>query len=157
MATQSRRGRIMLALQKQLQTISKDNGYATSVNEVSFNVKNWRDKTEAECPVLYIVDDRDKRTYGPGRNLEVSWFVNIFGYMRNRTQEEMEEFMADIESALDKNRNLWFEGDTGSNLVNYHRIVDITTDSQMFAEIEGSQLFRVSLEILYTRCLDDAR
>lgn len=155
MAIMSRRGRILQALIKQLQTINKSDGYSTTVNEVSQNVKNWRDKPEAETPVIYVVDQRTQPKYNAGRLLEVSWYVDLFGYMRNRSQEEMEEFIADIELCLDKNRQLSFDGERG--LVNHHRVTDIVTDAQMFSEIEGSQLFCIKLEILYTRCVDDPR
>ena len=155
MAFQSRRARIIEALVKQLKTISIANGYYTNVNEVSLDVKNWQDKPEAETPVLYVIDERTAPQYHAGRTLEVSWFFGIYGYMRNKSQYEMEEFIADIEKCLDNNRQLSFNGERG--LVNHHRVIDITTDNQMFSEIEGSQLFKIGLEILYTRCVEDPR
>ncbi len=154
-AVKSRRGRIMDALKAQLDTIIKGELYATTCYEVSFNVKNWYQKPEAETPVLYIIDKREARKYGPGKTLEISWFVDIYGFMRGRSQEQMEEFIADIDKCLDLNRTLSFNGERG--LVNHHRVADIITDNQMFSEIEGSQLFCISLEILYTRCVDDPR
>jgi hypothetical protein len=151
----SRRGRILTALIKQLQTISTTNGYATTINEASTELRNWRDRPEAECPVIFVVDNRTAPKYNAGKTLEVTWHISLFGFMRNRSQMEMEELIADIELCLDKNRQLSFDGERG--LVNHHRVTDIVTDNQMFSEIEGSQIFRVDLEILYTRCVDDPR
>jgi hypothetical protein len=151
----SRRGRIIQALVKQLQTITTDAGYGTTVNEVSLNVTNWAAKPEAETPVLYIIDNRSQYKYNSSKLLEVSMFVSIFGFMRNRTQLEMEVLIADIEKCLDNNRTLSFDGER--QLINHHRFTDIITDGQFFSVSEGSQLFRMDVEILYTRCIDDPR
>jgi hypothetical protein len=155
MALQSKRARILAALMKQLETISTTNGYATNVAKVTTNVHNWYETPEAETPVLYVVDESMNYQYFPSRLSEREWVVAVYGVMKNRSQFEMEELIADVETCLTKNQTLSFDGERG--LVNHHRIQNIVTDNQLFSEIEGSQLFKVSVQILYTVCLDDVR
>ena len=151
----SRRGKILINLQKQLETITVDNGYANTVCQVTTNVKNWEDTPAANTPVLYIVDEATSYTYHAGKTTERSWTVSLFGVMRNKEQAEMEEFIADIEDCIMKNVTLNFP-DTGG-VVSHVRIREIVTDAQFFSEIEGSQLFKVTLEINYIACIGDIR
>lgn len=152
----SRRARIMLNLQRQLQTILKTNGYATDVCTVSFNVKNWHQISEAETPVIYLVDEQTIHEYHPTKTLGKIWTYGLFGYMRGKTQIEMEELIADIEECLFKNITLSFDGIVPGP-VSHMRIRNVTTDNQMFSEIEGSQLFKITLDILFMGCVDNPR
>jgi hypothetical protein len=154
--TLSRRGRILEELIRQLRTITKANGYSCDVVEVSQNVQNWRNKSEVETPLIYVIDQKETRTYGAGRSLQLTWTVELFGCMRNRTQEEMEEFITDIEQCLQKNQTLASESNPRGT-VSHHRIQNVLTDAQMFNEIEGSQLFAVIVDFIYNRCVDEAR
>lgn len=151
----SRRAKILTNLIKQLETIKTENGYTTDVREVSMNVKNWETKLEPETPVIYVVDIRTLPKYNAGKLMEWEWTVALIGFMRNRTQMEMEEFMSDILTCLQENQTLAFE-DTGRTVA-HHRIVEMNTDGQFFNEIEGSQLFRIDMTLLYTACVDDYR
>lgn len=151
----SRRAKILKNLQRQLETIKTTNGYAHSVNQVTTVVKSWRDTPEAETPVLYIVDQNTRYIYHAGKTLEHEWTIGIFGVMRNKSQLEMEELIADIEECLFKNVTLSFDGARGP--INHLRITDITTDGQFFSEIEGSQLFEVKISFLYVGCVDNPR
>lgn len=151
----SRRGKILKNLQRQLETITIANGYSRAVTTVTTNVKNWRDTPEAETPIIYIIDDNTDYQYHAGRLTERKWTISLFGVMKNQTQLDMEEFIADIETCMMRNSTLNFDG--AGPIVGYTKITNIVSDSQLFSEIEGSQLFKVTLEILYTACADNVR
>lgn len=151
----SKRGKIFQNLQRQLQTITTDNGYAQTVVEVSFNVKGWLDKVASETPVLYLVDTVTHYTYHAGRLTEREWTIAIVGHMRDRLQSDMEELIADIETCLFKNVTLNFP-DTGPTC-SHMRVTNIVTDNQLFSEVEGSQLFRVEVMVRYTSPVDNVR
>lgn len=151
----SRRAKILNNLQRQLETITVANGYSREVYKVTTDVRNWRDTPEAETPTLYIIDDDTDYRYHPGKLTERIWRVDVFGVMRNQTQLDMEELISDVEECLQANVSLYFS-DTGK-VIAHHRIVNIKTDNQLFSEIEGTQMFKVSLELLYTACVDQIR
>lgn len=151
----SRRARILVNLQRQLDTILKTNGYATDVFKVTTHVQSWSATPAAECPVIYIVDEKTRYVYGPTKTIEKEWDIGLFGVMKDRTQLEMEELVADIEECLFKNVTLAFDGERG--VVSHMRITDIQTDAQLFSEIEGSQLFKMSIVLRYTGCVDNPR
>lgn len=146
----SRRARILIELINQLKTISVANGYANNVCDVTTVVKSWRTTPEAETPVLYVIDQNTQYLYGPTKTLQHEWTIGIFGVMKNKTQMEMEELIADIEECLFKNVTL-------NHTISHLRILDITTDGQFFSEIEGSQLFEVKINFLYLGCVDNPR
>lgn len=156
MAILSRRGRIMTNLQRQLQTITKLNGYATDVYGVSFDVRNWHETPEAETPVIYIVDENTTQNYMPGKTLPREWTIGIYGVMRNRTQVEMEELISDIETCLQANQTLSFDGEIPGPVA-HHRVTNITTDNQLFSQIDGTLLFKLSVTFLYVQCVDNSR
>lgn len=145
----SKRAQILNNLQRQLLTILAVNGYSRDVQDVSFNVKTWTQVPEANTPVLYIIDEDEKRTYHPGKLIEVEWNVALYGVMKNQTQLDMEEFISDIETCLFSNLTLRFS-DTGP-VINHFRINSIMTDNQFFSEIDGSQLFKITLCLITTR------
>lgn len=151
----SRRGQILVNLQKQLETISKDNGYTNNLYKVTTDVKSWADTPEAETPVIYIIDENTEYDYHAGKTTERIWTVGIYGVMKNKTQSDMEELIADVEECLVNNITLYF-ADTGK-VASHSRIRNIVTDSQLFSEIEGAQLFKVTLDIRYIACVDQIR
>lgn len=163
----SRRAKILKNFQRQLEKIKKADGYAHSVYKVTTNVKSWRDTPEAETPTLYIIDENTRYLYNAGKTLEHEWTIGLFGVMKNKTQLEMEEFIADIEECLFKNVTLYFEdqdltwnGGLGARTpgpISHLRINDIVTDNQLFSEIEGSQLFKISIIFKYVGCVDNPR
>lgn len=152
----SRRAKILNNLKAQLETITVANAYATTVHTVTQNVKNWADTPEAETPVIYIIDNSTVAKYHPGKLLEWEWSVSLFTVMKNRSQEEMEELISDILECLYKNVTLADQTGT-ERTASGLRVENITTDGQFFSETEGSQLFRVDLQILYTNCVTDIR
>ena len=149
----SRRANILNNLVRQLETIKIANGYATDVVEVSQNTKNWEQKLEHECPLIYVVDVRTLPKYNAGKLLEWEWTIALIGFMRNRDQTAMEEFISDIMTCLQANQTLAF-ADT-DRTISHHRIIEINTDGQFFNEIEGSQLFRMDVTLIYTGCVGD--
>lgn len=155
MAHRSRRARILENLQRVLEGITKDNGYTTTVQKVTTAVKNWNDTTEPECPVLYLVDENTQYTYHAGKLTERIWTVGIYGVMKNKSQLEMEELISDIEEILVKNQRLHFDDSPGP--VSYSRVQNIITDNQLFSEIEGSQLFKMTITLNYVACVDQIR
>lgn len=154
MAPRSRRGKILLNLQKQLETITTGNGYTNNIYKVTTDTRNWSDTPEPETPVIYIVDESTGYTYHAGKTTEREWNIALYGVMKNKSQIEMEEFIADVEECLMKNVTLAFDG---VGVVSHSRITDIVTDGQFFSEIEGTQLFRVGVVLRYIACVDDIR
>lgn len=153
----SRRARIMVNLQKQLETITTENGYTTNVVKVTTAVKNWTDTAEAETPVLYIIDEVTNPIYGPSKHMEWEWTIGIYGVMKNKDQVSMEELIADIMECVFKNQTLYFGEARGPGPAAQIRIGGVITDNQLFSEIEGSQLFKVPLIIKYSACADNPR
>jgi hypothetical protein len=151
----SRRARILKNLQRQLETITTANLYAHTVHKVTTHVRNWDETPAAETPCIYIVDETTNYLYNAGKLLEHEWFVALYGVMKQKSQLEMEEFIADIEECLNKNKTLGFPDSPGP--VAYMKIKNIITDNQLFSEVEGSQLFKVIVEIKYTGCIDNPR
>lgn len=152
MPSTSRRGRILENLIAQLQTITTANGYSQNVAEVTMDVRTWGEKPAAECPVIYIVDESTTLNYKPTKTLEMEWQVALFAYMRDQSQIQMEEFVSDIVQCIFKNVTL---ADTlGNKSVSHVRVRNIVTDNQLFSQIEGSQLFKITLDLLYMTCVD---
>jgi hypothetical protein len=151
----SRRAKILVNLQRQLETITKDNGYTQNVYKVTTNVKTWADTPEAETPVIYLIDENTDYNYHAGKTTERTWTIGIYGVMKNKEQVDMEELIADIEECLLTNVTLYFE-DTG-RVASHSRIRNIVTDNQFFSEIEGAQLFKITLDINYVACVDQIR
>lgn len=151
----SRRARILYALQLALETIKKENGFATDVYRVTTAVKSWRDVTEDQSPTLYIIDENTQYEYKATAMVERTWSIGLYGVMKNQDQYKMEELIADIEECLAKNERLQYPGEPGP--VSYSRITNITTDNQLFSEIEGMQLFKISLNLKYIACINKIR
>lgn len=145
----SRRGRILKNLIRQLQTIRKDNGYATNVHNVTTEIRNWNDTPAAETPVIYVVDMDSNPQYHASRLTEWDWRIHLSGYMRDYSQIEMEELVSDIQDCLFKNGTLSFDGETPGPCAQI-RIGTVATDGQLFREIDGSQLFTVQIVVKYT-------
>lgn len=146
----SRRGLILANLQRQLETITTGNGYSRTAYKVTTNVHNWHETPAAETPVIYIVDESTQPKYNAGKLLEFEWQVGLFTVMRDRTQLEMEDFVSDIVECLFKNVTLAFDD---VRAISHLRVLNIVTDNQLFSEIEGSQLFKITLELRYTSCV----
>jgi hypothetical protein len=152
----SRRARILKNLQRQLETITVANGYTIDVVKVTTDVKNWNDTSAAETPVLYLIDEHSTPTYAASRHVEWEWKVGVFGVMKDKSQLQMEELISDIMDCLFANATLSFDGIVPGPLAQV-RIGDITTDNQLFSEIDGSQLFKVLLSLKYTACANISR
>lgn len=151
----SRRGKILVNLQRQLETITVENGYTNTVCKVTTVLKNWSDTPEEFTPIIYIVDEATNYVYHAGKTTEREWDVALYGVMKNKEQTDLEEFISDVEDCIFKNVTLAFE-DSGP-VISHIRITQIFTDNQLFSEIEGSQLFKVMLKIRYIACVDRIR
>lgn len=136
-------------LVRQLNTIKIAGGYSRDIVEATTNVKTWTQIPEANTPVIMVVDENSPHTYHAGTYVEITWNIALYGVMKNQSQLDMEEFITDIETCLAANAPLAFT-DTGA-VVSYIRVRDIITDNQLFAEIEGSQLFKVMIALTYTQ------
>lgn len=152
----SRRARILESLVRQLKTISTANGYAVSPRDVKTDVRGWAETPEAETPIIYVIDEDTVYNYRAGKTTEREWTISLYGVMKNSSQYVMEELISDIETCLFKNVTLSFDGQIPGP-VSHMRITNIITDSQMFSQIEGSYLFKISLQILYVACVDNVR
>lgn len=150
MALLSQRGKILQNLQRQLQTITVANGFSRDVQDVSFNVQTWTQVPEANTPVIYIIDETASYAYHPGKLIEVTWNISLFVVLKNRSQTDLEEFLSDIDYCLTLNQPLSFS-DTGI-VASQVRLRNIITDRQMFAEIENSQLAKISIDVIYIKC-----
>lgn len=142
----SKRARILKGLQLLLQTITMDRNYSDTVEEVSFNVKGWRDKTTDQTPVIYIIDDATDIVRHAGMIREFSWKIPIFGVVKGVDMMAFEEFIADIEECIYDNNSLFGN-------VNKMEINSISTDNQLFSQMmdDGPHLFELVLDIQYTR------
>lgn len=149
-ADRAQRSLILENLQRQLRTIKAADGYSRDIYDASFDVKTWDQLPEAETPMVYIIDQRTQYQYHPGRLVEVTWDINLFGIMKNASQMEMEDFIADIDICLTKNALLSFP-ETGQ-VVSHIRIRDIVTDNQLFSQVDNSQLFKITISLIYTKC-----
>jgi len=146
----SKRARIMEAMRKLLETITVEKGYTVDVKEVSYNVKSWRDKTTAQCPVIYIVDNTTQITRHAGCVREYKWTLALFGVCREMDIVDFEKFLSDLETCLNDNNNLFGE-------INKMEVDEITTDNQLFSGLDGTHLFEFSVGVEYTRSARNAR
>jgi len=147
---QSKRGRIMEAIRLILQTITTANGYTENVCEVTYDVKGWRDKSEDQTPILYIIDDATSVTRHAGCVREYIWQIRIYGVYRQGDILKLEEFIADVEQCIYDNNTLISE-------VNKTEVVQITTDNQLFSVQNQTHLFEMVLAVEYTRSARNSR
>jgi hypothetical protein len=140
----SKRGRIRRAVKELMATITKSRGYSIDVVEASYNVKGWESKAAPETPVIYIIGDTQQIVKHAGRIREYTWTLRLFGVVRERTIEELDEFLADIEESIDDNNSLFGE-------VNKVEVPEVSTDNQLFSEFDGTHLFEVVIDVEYTR------
>lgn len=145
----SRRGRILNNLISQLKTITKANGYATSVCNVTTEIRNWDQTPSVETPVIYIIDMGSRPQYHAGRLTEWTWTVHLTGLMKDATQIQMEELVSDIQDCLFANGTLSVAGEVPGPAAQI-RVQQVVTDGQLMRELDGSQLFTITIEIKYT-------
>lgn len=156
MATNSRRGRIWDNLIRQLQTITHANGYDSEPAKVTTATPNWNDLRADETPLLVVIDNSQQFNYHAGRLNERVWSLDIFGIMRGQTQDDMEVLLADIEDCLMANVTLTFDN-VQPPVCSHIRIRNIVTDRQMFYADEQSQLFKVTIDVIWTNSIQAIR
>lgn len=146
----SKRHRIMYAMQKLLKTVDQAHGYNQNIYDCTFDVKGWRDKAAHESPTVYVIDDTTILKTHAGCVREYEWTLRLFGVVREKSIQEFEEFMSDVEEAIYTNNTLFGE-------CNLMRIPEITTDNQLFSGLDGTHLFEVVCTVLYTRRYDQPK
>lgn len=142
----SKRVRILQGLKLLLNTITKDRGYTHTVEEAGFDVKTWRDKTAEQTPVIYIVDDTAQLIKHAGCIREYTWTIRLFGVLKGKDLIDFEEFIADVEECIYDNNTLFGQ-------VNKMECNQVTTDNQLFSELNdsGAHLYEIELGVEYTR------
>ena len=145
----SRRLKILKALEQILLTITKDNGYTNDVRTVTFDTKSWRDMSAPQTPALFIIDDIVQIQRFVSKTREYVWTVRLFGVMKEYTLEEFEEFIADVELAIEDNSHM-------AGMVNKVEIQQVITDNQLFANTKN-RLFEIELRMEYIRCQGSPR
>lgn len=142
----SKRGRIMEGLRLILETITKNRGYTQTLDEATFVIRGWEDRTKDNTPVIYIVDDNQLRSKNAGQIRNYDWVINLFAHYYGEDLIEFEEFLADIEECIDDNNTIASE-------INKMEVEQIISDGQLFASNDTSEhhLAQITLGILYTR------
>lgn len=147
----SRRMRILDSLRQVLDTITENNGYCHDICEASFDVNSWRDVTEGDTPIIYVVDDKtNKIERMAGKQRQYYWKVLLFGVVKGMDIYEFEQHIADVQECIEDNGFLC--GSASQTEVN-----GITTDNQLFSEKEDTHLFEMELEIRYIQCHSNTR
>jgi len=141
---QSKRARIMEGLRLILETITTVNGYTENVCEVTYEVKGWKDKSEDQTPVLYIIDDATTITRHAGCVREYVWQIRIYGVYRQGDILKLEEFISDVEQCV-------YDNNTLASEVNKCEVTQITTDNQLFSVQNQTHLFEMIVSAEYTR------
>jgi len=142
----SRRAKILTALFEILKLVKVSNGYTHTLQNVSFDVRGWDTVIEAECPMIFIVDDKTtgiKRH--AGRQREYVWQIRLFGIVKERTLIEFEEIITDIEDCIENNYTL-------AGTVSKAEVNQVVTDNQLFSEKDGTHLFEIEVSAEYIRC-----
>ncbi len=149
-AIRYQRMRILKAVQRMLQTITKARGYTASVDEVLFEVNDSRSRSAGRTPVIYIVDNRVREIRHAGRTREMTWNVYLYVIVRDYEIEDFEDFIGDVEECL-------FDNNTLFGNISKLEIPNIITDQQMFNAIDGVFQAEIELEIEYIRCARSVR
>lgn len=145
----SRRLRIIKAITKILETITKDRGYTRDIQEVHLDNKSWRDISAPNTPAVFIVDDMVQIERHAGKTREYVWTVRLFGVMKEQSLDEFEEFIADIEQCIEDNSHL-------CGMVNKCEIQQVITDNQLFDNTD-TRLFEIELRCEFIRCHGNPR
>lgn len=145
----SRRVKILIAIQRILETITTSRGYSKSVVEVRMDAKSWRDVSAPQTPVLFIIDDIVQIQRFVAKNREYVWTVRLFGVLKETTLIEFEEFIADVEQCIEDNSHLCGQ-------VSKCEVQQVVTDNQMFDNTD-TRLFEVELRCEYRRCHQNPR
>lgn len=142
----SKRVRIIKGLEALLKTVTKDNGYVVGLQNVSFDVKTWRDVSADQTPIAYIVDSNTVLIRHAGCVREYVWDIEVFGCVKDKDIVDFEQCIADIEQSIDDNNSLFGE-------VNKMEVENIMTDNQLFSQIQnnGAQLFSMVVKMEFTR------
>lgn len=145
----SRRLKILKALQSILKTVTKSRGYTQDVMDVRMDSKSWRDVSQPDTPVIFLIDDMVQIQRYAGKTREYVWTIRAFGVVKGTTLDEFEEFIADVEQCIEDNSHL-------CGTVNKCEIQQVITDNQMFDNTD-TRLFEIELRAEFIRCHQNPR
>ena len=143
----SKRGRILEGLRLILQkSITRANGYTVDLDEATFVMRGWQDRTKENTPVLYIVDDVQTRPRNAGQIRGYDWIIQIYAQFHGDDMIAFEEFLADIEECIDDNNTI-------AQQINKMEVEGIISDGQLFAsnDTDEHHLAQITIGVIYTR------
>lgn len=142
----SKRARLLKGLEYLFKSVTKGNGYIVGAENVSFDVKGWRDLPADQTPVVYLIDGVTLPVRHAGCVREYVWDIEVFGCVKDKDIWTFESFISDLEQAIDDNNTLFGE-------VNKMEVENILTDNQLFSQIQenGAQLFSMIVKLEFTR------
>jgi len=143
----SKRGRIMEGLRLIFeQSIKRSNGYTVDLDEATFIIRGWQDRTKETTPVIYIVDDNQNRSRNAGCLRNYDWVIQLYVHYHGDNLIEFEEFIADVEECIDDNNTI-------AQQINKMEVENIISDGQLFASEDTAEhhLAQITLGIIYTR------
>lgn len=144
----NRRGKILKALELVLKTIEKSNGYKTTVETVSFDVRMWNELEEAQTPSIFIVDGVAAVKRMAGKTRIYTWIIDLFGTFKETDIFTFEEFLADIKQCLEDNTSL-------AGTVSKVEVNNIRTDNQLFSGKDGTHLYNMEIQAEYCQAHAD--
>jgi hypothetical protein len=149
-ALKSKRAKALEALKELFNYVTIDRGYTQTVIESSFNRFPWEDKTIGQTPAICVDDLHQELIRHAGTVREYKLYALVYAVCREVTLEQFEEFIADLEEAIEDNNSLF-------GFVNFAVVTHITTDAQYFSRLDGTRVAQLVVELNYTRHLRQPR
>jgi hypothetical protein len=142
----SRRTSIIKALVEKFKLIDGQEPYSVNLfNNAYPKLKFW-DEVE-DFPAVYLTPGSEQREYLPGNFTWCYLGVSIKVYCRGESaQEDLENLLVDLETAIDANRVLVYDADKGYETTEI-LISSITTDEGLLAPYAVGE---INLQVRYT-------
>lgn len=143
----SKRSSIVKALAEKFKVIDGNSPYSVNLYNNSFPYLKFWDEVQ-NFPSVYCTTGNETREYLPGGFKWGYLGVSVKVYCKGDTsQEQLEQLLGDIETALDLNNNLTYD-DQGSETTDI-LITSITTDEGLLAPYAVGEInLQVRYEIL---------
>ena len=143
----SKRSSIVKALAEKFKVIDGNSPYSVNLYNNSFPYLKFWDEVQ-NFPSVYCTTGNETREYLPGGFKWGYLGVSVKVYCKGDTsQEQLEQLLGDIETALDLNNNLIYD-DQGSETTDI-LITSITTDEGLLAPYAVGEInLQVRYEIL---------
>lgn len=141
----TKRTKIVTALANKLKDIDGTNGYTTNLFGNSFpKLKFWDEVND--FPSIYMSVGSETRDYMPSQFAWGFLNVSIKAYVRGEdAHDQLEALLADIETCIDKNRNLVWD-ETTQDQTTEILIQSITTDEGLLAPYGVGE---INIEVRY--------